>query len=469
MNSDVDRVLLPPHRGDEIEAVLHSEPPESGIGTQGTAVDHGGSRIPSTQCRLKSVHKRASQLKLAAEKSRIHKSTKKVFQKRGTQSACKPDSDERTACTISSTFATLSVGDGEKRDEMQGKTQHENSKTKAAGEDSYWIPFTLKVSHFQVFEEYILKKDNRTSVTFESPLPDKKHPRKLTFFTDMRAETSCEITMVDVAASVNNDVVPEPAETTEVGDCSSAVDQGSVSEPGSSFPFTLIQEDLEKNSAKRATVAGDGNREKDLEMDSACNSLACLWCGCPISASPGSRPVGCPVDWMPAQIVRTSFSEVGRDDFTMKENVTSHVIRSKIKTQTAVCARIESHSDGGHSDVRPAHYKTRWAFDNMNCMLAFAMDRKDVPEYALSISLAHKMYDELFPGAQHELKPAPHWSLLKRHGGFLTKHDFDKKIGAAIFVDHGSVELPVFKPYGKLVSTKLCFTPESSAARMMIP
>ena len=295
----------------------------------------------------------------------------------------------------------------------------------------------FKVSHVQIFDEYVLRRDSRTNVTFVSSLPHEPHPGYVSILTDMRAEAHADVTMVDVAAAVNPDV--KIAEVAGAG--------GSRRETARAEPPAA------------AAVVAAGCDDGDAEDDDA-DALSCLWCG--YRVAPGNRPVGCPVDWMPAQIVRTSFSEIGRDDFTMKENVTSAAVRG-VRAKGA-----DAEVDVGAAsecDTRPAHYKTRWVFDNMNCMMAFAADRRDVPEYAYSVSLAHKLFAELFPDALHELQAAPHWSLLKRNGGFLTKKRFDQRIGVVVFIDHGAVELPVFKPYGRLISTKLTFTPESSAVR----
>jgi hypothetical protein len=203
----------------------------------------------------------------------------------------------------------------------------------------------------------------------------------------------------------------------------------------------------EITKVSQGTDEGEGESAVDDPEDMA----VCLWCGSHIPK--GCKPLGCPVDWMPPQIIRTSFSEMGRDDFTIKENV---------PTSSLADAKRES------SDLdmqRPAHYKTRYIFDSLNCVLAFAHDRRDVPEYKFSIQLAHRLFRELFPEALHDLQVAPHWSLLKRNGGFLTKKKFDERIGVVVFMDHGAVELPVFKPYGRIVSTRLTFTSESSAVR----
>ncbi len=262
---------------------------------------------------------------------------------------------------------------------------------------------TLKVVHERIFEEYVLKADERTNVTFISTLPQDPHPGYLSLLTDSRSEIHADITMVDVASAMNPHILTE-------------------------------------------NLSPNDDDPEDM--------IVCRWCVGKIPV--GCRPLGCPVDWLPSQIIRTSFSEMGRDDFTIKENVISAALPT---------AALGKKKESSEVDNRPAHYKTRHIFDSLNCVLAFAIDQREVPEYKFSIQLVHKLFRDLFPEANHELQAAPHWSLLKRHGGFLSKKKFDERIGVVIFVEHGNIELPIFKPYGTIVSTRLTFTSEASALR----
>lgn len=174
--------------------------------------------------------------------------------------------------------------------------------------------------------------------------------------------------------------------------------------------------------------------------------LVCRWCTMTIGEPETRLPVGVPVDWVAPQRIHSYQSEVSRDVFTIKENICS-----------ASLPQGEAFG-GGVVQSRPGHFKCRWAFCSMNCVLAFALENQHAAEYSRSVSLTHRLYAQLFPEKKDKLLPSHHWSTLKKHGGFLTTEAFMMRIGHVVYLERGNVELPIFKTYGTMVEEKICFT-----------
>ena len=90
-------------------------------------------------------------------------------------------------------------------------------------------------------------------------------------------------------------------------------------------------------------------------------------------------------------------------------------------------------------------------------MLAYAIDNRHAPEYSLSIALTHRLYRVVYPERQDALVPSHHWSLLSRFGGSLSQERYFESMGRASYVEHGEIELPIFKTYGTMIEEKVCF------------
>ena len=175
----------------------------------------------------------------------------------------------------------------------------------------------------------------------------------------------------------------------------------------------------------------------------------CAWCFDTINAThPRRIAVGCPVAFVCSQHIRTQVQK-GRDDYTIRENIA--VIEGD--------AGIELNQKHTLVQHRPPHYKTKYQFCTLNCVLAFAktkgIDKHQNSSFVNSVVLTNKLHRTLLGNTVPALTPSPHWSLLRCFGGPLTRAVYRERIGNTVYVNHGDAMLPLFRAYGCLVEEKI--------------
>ena len=179
----------------------------------------------------------------------------------------------------------------------------------------------------------------------------------------------------------------------------------------------------------------------------------CVWCYDSIQSPDAPRriAVGCPVAYVSGQHIRTQVHR-GRDDFTIRENVAA------IYSDTVVGAPMKSHPDI-LVQARPPHYKVKYQFCTLNCVLAFASSKNSGRAvdalFTNSVVLTNKLYRTLVPSSAESLVPAPQWSLLRCFGGHMSREVFRQRLGHAVYYEHGDAMLPLFRTYGTLVEEKI--------------
>jgi len=171
----------------------------------------------------------------------------------------------------------------------------------------------------------------------------------------------------------------------------------------------------------------------------------CYWCRHPFN----TVSLGCPIKYIPKQVIKQYYSNISKDTYTIKENVSSTQI---IPTDKKII-----------SDERE-YYETDGIFCSFNCCLAFIIDNKHVRLYDDSESLLLKMYNEVNETKEVESKveevvinPAPHWRLLEQYGGYLSIHEFRENFNKVEYEYHGFIKNFKFKPVGLLVEEKIKF------------
>jgi hypothetical protein len=167
--------------------------------------------------------------------------------------------------------------------------------------------------------------------------------------------------------------------------------------------------------------------------------LHCWWCRHPFD----TVPVGCPLKYVPTQIEKKYYSEIHKENYTILHNISSLTI-SKLN--------IPKDSTTGN------YYETDGIFCSFNCCLSFIQDNGKNPIYVQSRTLLGKIYTELYdtpPLPPYDIKPAPHWRLLKQYGGNMTIQDFKDNF-SKIIESLGSIrEFPKLKPVGWVYGKKL--------------
>lgn len=148
----------------------------------------------------------------------------------------------------------------------------------------------------------------------------------------------------------------------------------------------------------------------------------CFWC----RHNFDSRPIGCPIKYVNSTIEKSYVSQITKDEYRMKENIT--------KTKMDRILSMD-HSGINISSVGTDYYLTDGIFCSFNCTLAFINDNNKDSYYKDSIGLLHSLY-KIFIGKKIEkLVPAPHWRLLSDYGGPFSINEFRDKFNKIMYED----------------------------------
>lgn len=142
--------------------------------------------------------------------------------------------------------------------------------------------------------------------------------------------------------------------------------------------------------------------------------LHCFWC----RHSFTSCPIGCPINYVNPMIEKSYTSQITKDKYYMRENVSSAKLKELESKMPSSAVEIRTFPNG--------YYQTDGIFCSFNCMLAFILSKYYDSFYANSFHLMHGMYEQ-FVGKkmiQHKILPAPDWRLLKSYGGTLSIEEY---------------------------------------------
>lgn len=141
--------------------------------------------------------------------------------------------------------------------------------------------------------------------------------------------------------------------------------------------------------------------------------MHCFWCRHQFTTS----PIGCPISYVNPLIEKSYISQITKDKYFMRENVTR--------------ARLEELEESAPSSMEirtfPNHYfLTDGVFCSFNCVLAFVQSKYYDSFYSQSYNLLHNMYEQIVGKkmTMHKIIPAPDWRLLKVYGGTLSIEEF---------------------------------------------
>lgn len=160
--------------------------------------------------------------------------------------------------------------------------------------------------------------------------------------------------------------------------------------------------------------------------NNASNTVAyhCFWCRHSIPSN--CTPIGCPLKFVPHQAVKTYYSEISKDNYTIRENITESTI-----------TRVKNMNDPKLSIIEKGHYITDGVFCSFNCCKAYINDNKTNSEYKDSYKLLLKMYNDITQSEINEIEPAHHWRTLKVYGGNLSIESFRESFGKVEYLKQG--------------------------------
>jgi hypothetical protein len=179
---------------------------------------------------------------------------------------------------------------------------------------------------------------------------------------------------------------------------------------------------------------------------------SCYWCRHPFD----SRPIGCPIKFISNKAVKKYYSEVSKDNYTIKENITNYK-KNMLDTQKSFVFIPLNNSSQINIDKKE-FYSSDGIFCSFNCCKAFIKDNKHNVLYEHSEFLLSKLYFDMFGVKNIVINPAPHWRLLIEYGGNLTINQFRDNFNKTKYDFHGTVKnQDIFKPVGSLFEEKINF------------
>lgn len=157
------------------------------------------------------------------------------------------------------------------------------------------------------------------------------------------------------------------------------------------------------------------------------------------------RPIGCPIKYIPNKAIKTYISEISKEKYTIRENI----------TEKKAVELVEKNDDRITIEDQD-YYQTDGIFCSFNCCIAYiqASENKHNPLYRYSESLLLKMYNSINPENTSEISPAPHWKLLTEFGGHLSIEQFRQSFNKVTYIDHGIICVSI----GRLFEDKLSFS-----------
>ena len=180
----------------------------------------------------------------------------------------------------------------------------------------------------------------------------------------------------------------------------------------------------------------------------------CYWCRHQFS----SKPIGCPINYVSSKVVKSYHSEVSKDDYMIKENITRY--KSEKIGETDLFMTKNKSNIAMHKDE---YFVTDGLFCSFNCCKAFIKDNKHNNMYEQSDSLLIKLYKDMNVDSNElskiiKINPAPSWRMLKEYGGQLTIEEFREKFNKCTYDFYGTVNIQsLFKPMGMLYEEKINF------------
>ena len=182
----------------------------------------------------------------------------------------------------------------------------------------------------------------------------------------------------------------------------------------------------------------------DLSTNTSTDLLRynCFWC----RHNFDSRPIGCPVNYVHNKLVKSYYSELSKEVYTIKEFISNSKKPEKLNSNSQASTSMKLFKNN--------YYITDGVFCSFNCCRAFILDNKHNPTYDLSDMLLKKMYVELTGNKCDIIDPAPHWRMLNEYGGNMTINHFRKCFNKIEFDSHGTIK---FMPLQHIFEEKIKF------------
>ena len=181
-------------------------------------------------------------------------------------------------------------------------------------------------------------------------------------------------------------------------------------------------------------------------------NMCCFWCRNSFS----SIPIGCPISFVPSELIKDYYSEITKDRYVIRENIT----KRKRKEIENILDKINIDQTNKKFIIEKKEYFiTDGIFCSFNCCQSFIADNRLNPMYNSSLNLLLIMYQICFK-SNIEILCAPSWRLLKEYGGHLTIEEFRDNFDKVQYNDLGNYlihNIPSCKSIGNIYEQKIKF------------
>jgi len=151
------------------------------------------------------------------------------------------------------------------------------------------------------------------------------------------------------------------------------------------------------------------------------------------------RPLGCPIEYVPNKIYKSYHSEITKDQYILRENITTKQLKDFNQELDHNKNLIKAEFNIDEND----YYLIDGIFCSFNCCLAYIREHNTNPLYHNSEILLNKMYYDAFGSKSQPLIEAPSWRLLKNYGGHILIEDFRKNFFKVEYNDFDNVVYPL--------------------------
>jgi hypothetical protein len=189
----------------------------------------------------------------------------------------------------------------------------------------------------------------------------------------------------------------------------------------------------------------------------------CFWCKHPFS----SYPIGCPLKYVSNKATKKYHSEVTKDTYVIKENITtekSNRIKDQKYTPFVFYLLKDKNPENEYIINKEEYYISDGIFCSFNCCKSFIKDNTHNSMYQHSEILLTKLFNHIMTLENNNvdakkliINPAPHWRLLQPYGGHLSINKFRENFNKISFNFHGILNKDIFKPIGHLYEEKINF------------
>ena len=194
----------------------------------------------------------------------------------------------------------------------------------------------------------------------------------------------------------------------------------------------------------------------------------CFWCRHKFS----SYPIGCPIDYVSSKTRKVYHSEVSKDTYTIKENITkkkSELIQENFKTSEAsknipfIFSVVKDNKNCSFEIKKEEVYISDGIYCSFNCCKAFINDNKHNQLYEFSDMLLVKLFNDIMTQEKNlnlnkiNIIPAPSWRLLEEYGGHLSINEFRENFNKITYDYHGIIKKDLFKPISHIYEEKINF------------